>query len=109
MSFAERRGSPRASLDLPVEVHTEAGSFPARLRSLSRMGALIQIEKPLAIGSPLQLRIGPPVAEMSLRGQVIRATPSDVGRGHELALMFAPLPPGALASIDSLLDQGDGP
>ena len=58
MSPDEPRGSPRASLDLPAEVQAETASFPARLRSLSRMGALIEVERPLAIGSPLSLRLG---------------------------------------------------
>ncbi len=106
MSPDERRRSPRASLDFPVEAQAETASFPARLRSLSRMGALIEAERPLAIGSPLRLRVGLPTGELELRGQVIRVTASGPGPGHELALMLAPLPPSVLARIDVLVAEG---
>ena len=69
------------------------------------MGALIEAGRSLPIGSPLHLLVVVPAAEMDLRGQVIRVTPSDLGQGHELAVMLAPLPPSVLARIDSLLDE----
>jgi hypothetical protein len=105
MPLDDRRRSPRASLDLAVEVRGETASFPARLRSLSRMGALIETERPLAIGSPLRLLVRLTTAELELRGQVIRVSATVLGQGHELALMFAPLPPSVLASIDLLVDE----
>jgi hypothetical protein len=54
------------------------------------------------VGTPLDLLVElRPGEETEMRGQVIRVTSSESAPG--LAIYFAPLPPGAIARIESFL------
>jgi hypothetical protein len=105
VSVPERRASPRMSFSLTVRVRSEGTPFPATLKSLSRVGALIEAAEPVPVGEALHLYLGPvlPGPSVELLGRVLRAMPSS--GGHELALMFAPLPPELLDRLESLVAE----
>ena len=103
MKATERRSSPRHSLDLAARMTVEQRSLPARLRSLSRMGALVAVEEPFPVGVPLSLFLELPNAQgvLTLRGQVVRTEESE--GAFALGILLAPMTPGVLAQIDALL------
>jgi hypothetical protein len=101
MSETERRGSRRCSVELPVVVRAGAESGWGLLRSVSRLGALIESEKRHAVGTALELRIRLFDDVLDVRGQVVR-TETYAGV-NTLGVMFAPLTLTALTKIDSLV------
>jgi len=48
----------RLAVDYPVTLTTQQVDRPARLRNLSQHGALIELDEPLALRQPVQLRGG---------------------------------------------------
>jgi hypothetical protein len=76
-----------------------------RLTSLSRMGALVILDRPLAVGTAVKLEMQLPEGpgEMTLRAQVVRAEPS--AGLHAVGVLFAPLPPATLALIETLISR----
>lgn len=57
-----RRRAPRLRVLLAAALDTEAGERAARIRNLSRTGALIEAEAALAVGERVTLRRGKTVA-----------------------------------------------
>ena len=88
---------------MPVRVRRGESSFAAQLKSLSRLGALIEAREALPVGTPLEMVLELPGAseETLLRGQVVRVT--SVEGAYGLAILFAPLPPLALARVESFV------
>jgi PilZ domain-containing protein len=103
MSSEDRRGAPRGTFDLPVQVRSGESSSTARLKSLSRLGALLRAGETYPVGTPLGLLLAlpGPGEEMLVRGQVIRVTPSE--GMYDVAILFAPLLPATLARIESFV------
>jgi hypothetical protein len=101
----DRRGTARAHVDLHVLVSDAAGRGPARLTSLSRMGALIEGALDLNVGTPVRLFLEAPGQHgpLELRGQVIRAARTGPD-ACTLGVMFAPCPADTLARIDSIIE-----
>jgi hypothetical protein len=99
----ERRASPRESVDYAARLEVGEHVHSCRLTSLSRMGALVVLEQPLAVGTPVVLDVELRDGKESLRvrGQVVRVEAS--GTAFALGFLFAPLPPALLARIDSLV------
>jgi PilZ domain len=99
----DRRGAPRGEVAVPVRVRRGESYFVAQLKSLSRLGALIEAGEALPVGTPLEiiLELPGPGEEAHLRGQVVRVTP--VEALCDLAIFFAPLPPQTLARIESFV------
>jgi PilZ domain len=102
---ADRRQSNRRSLDDTVQVQAQDKAFEARLRSLSRIGALVQIDRALPVGTPMVLGLTLPDSRevVEVHAQVVRVEYS--GSASAVAVMFAPLSPQALAGIGALLDD----
>jgi len=101
MSETERRGSPRCSIELPVVVRAGAESGWGLLKSVSRLGALIESERRYEVGASLELRVQLPGDVLDVRCQVVRT--ETVGGVHTLGVLFAPLTMSALAKLDSIL------
>jgi hypothetical protein len=103
MSSTERRGAPRSRVDVPVRVQAGGSSLVAQLKSLSRLGALVEVGQPFPVGAPLSLLLQLPGTEgqTEFRGEVIRVTPS--GDLHALAIFFAPLAWDTLVRLTSFL------
>ncbi len=99
----DRRGAPRGEVEVPVRVRRGESSFVAQLKSLSRLGALIETRETLSVGTPLEIVLELPGTsdETLVRGQVVRVTP-DQGQ-YGLAIFFAPMPPLTLARIESFV------
>ena len=102
----ERRGSPRGIVDCEARIVTSASSDAGRLRTLSRLGALVRLEHALPVGIAVSLFIIVPAEDqLELRGQIVR------GEGYQgaadVAVMFAPLTSSAIAKIDSLIASSD--
>ncbi len=102
-SQQERRGAPRGWAEVPVQVQCGESSAIAQLRSLSRLGALLEGGEPHAIGTRVDLTLELPGTgeKLHIKGQVIRATPSTAGYG--VAIHFAPMPPATMARIDAFV------
>ena len=88
---------------MPVRVRRGECSFAAQLKSLSRLGALIETTEAFPVGTPLQVVLELPGTggETLVRGEVVRVT--HVEGAHRLAIFFAPLPPFTLARIESFV------
>ncbi len=99
----ERRTSPRTGVDYAVRLRVEEQVHSGRLTSLSRMGALVVVDRPVAVGTRLvlELELSDGTGAMTARGQVVRVQAS--GTEHALGLLFAPLAQATLALIDSLI------
>src|SRR6266849_3761957 len=97
MSSTDRRGAPRGQVEVPVRVRRGESSVVAQLKSLSRLGALIETREALPVGTPLEIVLELPGTsdETLVRGQVVRVTPDQGQFG--LAIFFAPMPPLTLA------------
>jgi hypothetical protein len=100
---SDRREAPRREVAVPVRVRRGDSSFAAELKSLSRLGALIEAKIALPVGTPLEIVLELPGegGETLVRGQVVRVTPVEGGYG--LAIFLAPLPPLTLARIESFV------
>src|SRR5262245_19746403 len=94
----ERRGSPRSYLDCNVMLMSPAGSWAARLKTLSRLGALVLSDSSFPIGAPVNLVFD---SLFELRGQVVRT--EAVSNGVEVGVMFAPLSSSTVEKLDSLI------
>jgi len=103
--LVERRGSPRRSVDISIQVQVGENSTTARLKSLSRLGALLEMDRMYPIGTPLRLCVELPemTGELGAFGQIIRVTSQ--GGIHSVAILFAPLSPAMLARIDAILNR----
>jgi hypothetical protein len=82
-----------------VRAGAESGS--GQVKSISRLGALIESEKPHAVGTPLHLLVQLPGDVLEVRGQVVRADAA--GGVYSLGIMFAPLALPVLRKLESLL------
>ena len=101
MPGSERRQSPRWRVDLTVHVRSH-GDFSARLKSLSRSGALILAQEPVAVGESVHLHMEIPSSDgVDVLGRILRT--KWIEGAHELALMFAPLPPAMAHRLDTFL------
>jgi hypothetical protein len=100
---SERRGSPRQSVDFKARIESQNQRGVARVRSLSRLGALIEAEQSFPVGTVLRIVLdgADPGAALDVRGQILRS--AEAHGVHAFAVMFAPLPPPVLARIDALL------
>src|SRR5262245_14269005 len=103
MSFEERRGAPRGRAEVPVRVRHEVASSIAQLKSLSRLGALIEARESYPVGTPIGLTLELPGTgeETHLMGQILRVTPST--GGYEVAIHLAPMAPATAARIESFV------
>jgi hypothetical protein len=104
MSSTERRGAPRNRIDVPVRIRSESdASGVAQLKSLSRLGALVEGGQTYRVGAPVTLCLELPGTdgETELRGEVIRVTPS--GDLYAIAIFFAPLAWDTLVRLTSFL------
>ena len=101
MSDTERRRSPRGTVELPVVVRAGEESGSGQLKSISRLGALVESEKPHAVGTSLHLLVQLPGDVLEVRGQVVRADAA--GGAYSLAILFGPLAVPVLTKLDSLL------
>jgi PilZ domain-containing protein len=99
----ERRGNARTSVDCDVQLITATAAWPARLTTISRVGALLRLEHGFPTGTPLHVAFGAPAVDgvLELRGQVVRTEASE--GGVDVAVMFAPLNPLAFEMVDSLI------
>jgi hypothetical protein len=99
----ERRGNARTSVDCDVQLITATAAWPARLTTISRVGALLRLEHGFPTGTPLHVAFGAPAVDgvLELRGQVVRTVASE--DGVDVAVMFAPLNPLAFEMVDSLI------
>jgi hypothetical protein len=108
MSSTDRRGAPRGQVEVRVRVRRGESSFVAQLKSLSRLGALIEAGEALPVGTPLEIVLELPGTseETCLRGEVVRVTPAEGEYG--LGIFFAPLHPSTLARIESFVALHSG-
>lgn len=85
-----------------MSVLSDGNSYAAQLKSLSLLGALLQLDRALLVGTAVGLQLQMPRSSeiLELRGQVVRTEASE-GR-HAVAVMFGPLPPSVKAKIDSV-------
>jgi hypothetical protein len=88
-------------------------SFRARIKSLSRMGGLVELDTSVELEAPavgtavtvtLEAADDPAADGVLLHGQVVRVERSDPPMA--IAVMFAPLPRPVLARIDALIGAG---
>jgi hypothetical protein len=88
---------------VPVQVRHEESSSLAQLKSLSRVGALIEARQSYAVGTAIGLTLELPGTgeETHLMGQILRVTPS--AGGYEVAIHLAPVAPATAARIDSFV------
>jgi len=103
MSEADRRRSPRYSVGLPVRVRAGADAGPGQLKSISRLGAMVESENHHAVGTSIHLLIELPDDVVEVRGQVVRADAA--GGVHSLGIMFAPLAQADLVKLDALMPR----
>jgi hypothetical protein len=99
----DRRGAPRGEVEVSCRVQRGESTFVAQLKSLSRLGALLEAGEALPVGTPLEIVLELPGTgeETLVRGEVVRVTPAEGLYG--LAIFFAPLPPVTLARIESFV------
>jgi hypothetical protein len=74
-SVIGRRGAPRLRLGIPARLVSTRTTKPCILLDLSRTGARIGLERPLAAGELVYLR----VAGLEMFAEVIRSTRGDSG------------------------------
>ena len=109
----ERRGAPRASADLPLQLSPKTGAQPARLQNISQTGLCCQFPEPLTemtlMGIDLELPGGEP---HRVQGIVVRC---DKVRGvspptYEVAIYFTELEAATRRAIQqyvaSVLGEG---
>ena len=103
METTERRRAPRSRVDIAVRLECGSEVVEAKLKSLSRMGALVEVASAYPRGTVAMLRLDLPdtEGETHLRGEVIRSTPT--GESQAVAILFAPLPWDALVRLTSFL------
>jgi hypothetical protein len=103
MSSSDRRGAPRGQIDVPVRVRCGESTFVAQLRSLSRLGALLEAGEVYPVGTPLEIVLEFPGTseEIQVRGEVVRVTPTEGVYG--LAIFFATLHALTGARIESFV------
>jgi two-component system chemotaxis response regulator CheB len=108
-ALEERRLSRRSALDRPACLIADGGTHHARMTSLSRMGARLETDRALAVGTPVRmvLELAAPEATLELRGQVVRT--DTIGAARAVGVMFAPLSLAALAGIDAILASAAPP
>jgi hypothetical protein len=99
---AERRASRREGLDRPVRIDTREGSQPGRLTSLSRVGAFVIVEEPLAPGASVSIVISMVAGKgLVLHGRVVRQGAS--GSAEGMGITFGAMPPATHAAVEELL------
>jgi hypothetical protein len=101
----ERRQTPRRAIEVSVQVQARDRTFTGQLRSLSRLGALVQLPEALPVGTPLLLAITMPQSGevLEARAQVVRVEYS--GSVSAVAVMFGPMTPQAQAGIAALVEE----
>lgn len=81
--FGRRRGAR-----VPARVDTPAGAMRGRLKDISRSGAFLALERPLAVDSKVEMALRLPVPgtsrDIQARGVVVRQVPDD-GTSHLVA------------------------
>jgi hypothetical protein len=82
-------------------VHAGSDSVRGQLKSVSRLGSLVESEAPFAVGTSLQLIVELPGDLLELRGQVVRT--DTTGGVYSLGIMFSPLALPTLTRLESLL------
>lgn len=102
-SPSERRSGPRQNVDHAVRLTVGERTLSGRLTSLSRMGALVVVDRPYSIGTPLAFELELPEGKgvVELLGQVVRVEPSEASSA--IGILFAPLTPATVVLIDSFI------
>ena len=79
MEPADRRGAPRAALELSVEYKRLNTFFADYTKNISRGGTFIGTDKPLPVGTEFVFALGIPnmPEPLRLRGKVIWTTPPE--------------------------------
>jgi len=105
---SERRGAPRACVDLPLRVSTAAEARPARLKNISQTGLCCQLDHAVdemaIMGIDLEL---PDVGTQSVQGVVVRCDRDEKSAppGYEIAIYFTELAPDARRAIQEFVQS----
>ena len=103
---SERRGAPRASADIPLQLSTTADARPARLQNISETGLCCLFEQAVAEMTVMGIDlILPDDGKHRIKGVVVRcdkdgeAKPPD----YEVAIYFTEIEPQARLAIRQLV------
>ena len=119
MSTTERRGSPRTSLDLPLNLTLGDETLSSRLRDISTSGIRFWTVRPLPLMSRVQLALELPAVggnPLALSGVVVRSdlsedesgNPDPDGGPYDTAIFFDDLTDKAHAQLVRFLENADG-
>jgi hypothetical protein len=105
---AERRKSPRKSVDLPVRCVADGRAFPGRLRDICRDAALVESHQACALQTRVVLAMDLPGAgAVEVAGRVIRLARGE-GDARAMAVLFTDATPAAATRIDLFLSKESG-
>jgi hypothetical protein len=96
----ERRKHPRFKVGVPVEIAHGPERFGGRLRDLCRDAALLEVDRPVAVGAELGLALQLPGTGGPLQvvGSVVREGVEE--GGQVIAVLLFELTPAAETRID---------
>lgn len=99
---SERRGAPRASADLPLQLSTTADARPAKLHNISETGLCCHFEEAVTEMTMMGVDLVIPGHEpQQVKGVVVRCERADDPQppGYEVAIYFTDLEPQARVAI----------
>jgi uncharacterized protein (TIGR02266 family) len=104
--FAWRSG--RAQVELPVEVATDAGSFPAACKNIGTGGVFVATDHLYDVGTRLAVKLRLPQLQhpISVGAEVRWTRPAETAAGGHppgMGLRFVNPPAGAVIAIHELL------
>jgi hypothetical protein len=90
-------------VDVAVRLECAGAAIEAQLKSLSRMGALVEVQDAYPQGAAVTLHLDLPDTEDEtlLRGEVIRSMPA--GASQAVAIFFGPLAWDTLVRLTAFL------
>jgi hypothetical protein len=92
---------------IAAQVRAGAAAFACQLEELSADGAFIRTDRPVEVGTPLQVDLTKPGARKALRlsGIVLRAVPGKDGHQPGLDVEFRLVPPDDFQRLVAWLDE----
>jgi hypothetical protein len=98
----ERRKSPRFTVEVPVRLTARGASYPGRLRDICRDAALVEVDRPWSLETPVALAMELPGTggPLEVLGRVVRLVPAQGGGPHGIAVLFTDVSPAAATRID---------
>ena len=82
-------------------------AVPGHLKDLCRDAALVEVQEPCELGTPVRIAWAGGDGEIEVAGRVIRLAHGE-GEAPAMAVLFGDVAPAAATAIELMIDRGPG-